>query len=79
MRRGVKMNVKMLSLMFLLIILTVVVTGCMKEKEVCDYDSICTTDETDNCADCKNVMGRDVGEPTTPEIQAPLGAKDVLS
>ncbi|PIN81291.1 hypothetical protein COV13_01705 [Candidatus Woesearchaeota archaeon CG10_big_fil_rev_8_21_14_0_10_32_9] len=69
----------MLSLMFLLIILTIAVTGCMKEKEVCNYDAVCTADETDNCADCKNVMGRDVGEPTNQEVQVPLGAKDVLS
>ena len=79
MYRGVKMNSKILSLVFLLLLLTMAVTGCMKEKEVCNYDAICTPDETDNCADCKNVLGRDVGEPTTPEEQVPLGANDVLS
>lgn len=42
----------------------ILVSGCVSEPEVCDYDAICLQNETDNCADCKDVLGRDVKDPT---------------
>lgn len=50
----------------LLLLLLVAVTGCVKEAEVCNYDGICVDDETDECADCKDVLGRDI-EVISPE------------
>lgn len=72
------MKIKISALIFLLIIVAIAVTGCMREKEVCNYDSVCTENETDNCADCAHVMGRDIAEPTSPEQVAPLGANNIL-
>jgi hypothetical protein len=46
------------------ILASLVVSGCVKEPEVCDYNGICLESETDNCADCKDVLGRDVKDPT---------------
>jgi hypothetical protein len=46
------------------IMATVIVSGCVKEPEVCDYNGVCIQSETDNCADCQDVLGRDVKDPT---------------
>jgi hypothetical protein len=35
-----------------------------ERAEVCDYDGVCLVNETDNCADCKDVLGRDVEDAT---------------
>ncbi len=69
------MRFKLSLLMLFLLLLNLFLTGCMKEKEICNYDAICSEEETDNCADCKNVLGRDVAEPTTQEgyVESPLG------
>ncbi len=47
-----------------LILSVLVISGCMREPEVCDYDGVCLVNETDNCADCKDVLGRDVEDAT---------------
>lgn len=52
------------ALLLTFILATVVISGCMREPEVCNYNGICTVNETDNCADCKDVLGRDVKDPT---------------
>jgi hypothetical protein len=52
------------ALLLILIVLSVTVAGCMREPEVCNYDGICSETETDNCADCKDVLGRDVVDAT---------------
>jgi len=57
---------KKLSATLILILLFLVLfsfSGCVRENEVCNYDSICTANETDNCADCQNVLGRAVDVP----------------
>ena len=59
---------KIFVIMALLLVLAMMVSGCVSEKEVCNYDGICTPDETDNCADCKGVLGRDVPEPVNNEM-----------
>jgi Na+-transporting methylmalonyl-CoA/oxaloacetate decarboxylase gamma subunit len=59
--------VKYLAIVFVLLILLAVAGGCMREAEVCNYDAVCTNDETDECADCKNVVGRDVTLNTADE------------
>lgn len=51
-------------LLITFILATLVLSGCIREPEVCNYDGICTEDETDNCVDCKEVIGRDVKDPT---------------
>jgi hypothetical protein len=47
------------------VLASLVISGCsMREPEVCNYNGICAVNETDNCADCKDVLGRDVKDPT---------------
>lgn len=46
------------------VLVSLAISGCISEPEVCNYDQICTQDETDNCVDCKNVLGRDVKDIT---------------
>lgn len=57
------MNLRKISLFIIGILIIsslLLVSGCVREDEVCNYDAICTDDETDNCADCENVLGRAV-------------------
>lgn len=50
----------------LLITLTTLITGCMRPNDtICNYDGVCTEDETDDCPDCEDVMGR--GVPVPPD------------
>ncbi|MGV8168794.1 MAG: hypothetical protein ACP5N3_01945 [Candidatus Nanoarchaeia archaeon] len=53
-----------LAVLVILMLLALAVAGCMREPEVCNYDAVCAQDETDNCADCKDVLGRDVVDAT---------------
>lgn len=56
-------------LLLMFIFASLVISGCMKEPEVCNYDAICTVNETDNCVDCKEVLGRDAKDPTGRVIE----------
>lgn len=55
---------KFVVIMLILLVLIFAVTGCMRPPQVCNYDGICTEDETDDCVDCKNTLGRDIPLPT---------------
>ena len=58
------MKIKML-LIFLLII-AVLISGCMRPIDIkCNYDGVCDDWETDDCVDCKDVLGRGVPIPQT--------------
>lgn len=67
---GVGATILIISMAFFLLF----VAGCMKDPEVCNYDGQCSNDETDNCADCQSVLGRDVNPPAaqanSPELNA---------
>jgi hypothetical protein len=53
------------AILLTFILATVVISGCsIREPEVCNYNGVCAVNETDNCADCKDVLGRDVLSPT---------------
>jgi len=65
MRKIIAFLIFALMLSFLL----VSISGCVKDSEVCNYDGICTHDETDGCADCQNVLGRAIQLPK--EYQEP--------
>ena len=54
----------------MILILILALTGCMREPGICNYDGVCTEDETDECADCKNTAGRDIPIPSNTENQA---------
>ncbi len=53
----------------LVLLLLIGTSGCISDEEVCNYDGICTDDETDGCADCQNVLGRAISTPK--EYQEP--------
>jgi hypothetical protein len=59
-----KSSVFRVVLLLTFILAVLVISGCVKEPEVCDYNKICADNETDNCVDCKDVIGRDVQDPT---------------
>lgn len=61
---------KFVVISMMLLILVVALTGCMREPGVCNYDGTCTEDETDECADCKNTLGRDVKVPSDTTTQS---------
>ena len=49
-----------------LLIITMLLTGCMRPNNtICNYDGVCEDNETDNCPDCEDVIGR--GLPLPPE------------
>lgn len=52
------------AILIVLVILSLTIVGCMREPEVCNYDKVCAENETDNCIDCKDVLGRDVVDVT---------------
>ncbi|MCF7867027.1 hypothetical protein K9L67_05850 [Candidatus Woesearchaeota archaeon] len=58
---------KKLAFLMIILILLVVLTSCMKDPEVCDYDGYCGDNETNNCVDCENVIGRGLDLP--PDVQ----------
>jgi len=49
---------ELVVLALLLVVSVLVISGCVREPEVCNYDRICTAEETDNCVDCANVLDR---------------------
>ena len=54
--------------LFFVLLLTLFVSGCMRSDDmICNYDGICDDDETDNCPDCANVLGRGVPYPVDDE------------
>jgi hypothetical protein len=61
---NIKSSISRTAILFLMIIALLSISGCMREPEVCNYDGICLINETDNCADCKDVLGRDVKDLT---------------
>ncbi|MCF7872371.1 hypothetical protein K9L97_05040 [Candidatus Woesearchaeota archaeon] len=61
------MKMNLLVFLVLTLVFLALFTGCMKDKETCNYDGICQDNETDNCVDCENVLGRGVDVPA--EVQ----------
>jgi len=61
---------KAIIILMLLFVLLVAVTGCMRDPGVCNYDGVCQDDETNNCQDCHNVLGRDIAVPTNTNSPA---------
>ena len=52
------------TIVFIALLLVAFLVGVSQpgiaEPEVCNYNAICTPDETDNCIDCQDVLGRDI-------------------
>jgi hypothetical protein len=61
---AMKASIGKVAILLLIIAALLSISGCMREPEVCNYDGVCLINETDNCADCKDVLGRDVKDPT---------------
>ena len=60
---------KILAILMILFALLVVMTACMRENTVCDYNGYCSDNETDNCKDCENVMGRGIDVPPSAQTE----------
>ncbi len=55
------------TIMLILMLSLILITGCMRSPETkCNYDGICDKNDTDDCPDCADVLGRGVqiNEPT---------------
>ncbi len=60
-----KIQIVVKSLLILILVLAaVLLSACMREPEVCNYNKVCETNETDNCIDCQSTLGRDIPLPT---------------
>jgi starvation-inducible outer membrane lipoprotein len=57
-------SVLRITLVVFLLLGAVMLSACVSEPEVCNYNKVCEQNETDNCADCRDVLGRDVKSPT---------------
>lgn len=64
-----------LLLIALLLFAVLLVSGCFEDDEVCNYDGVCTDDETNGCVDCKDVLGR--GVQVKPEVQDNMDPKNI--
>ena len=50
-------------IIFLLVFMAII-TGCMRPNDVlCNYDGVCDENETNDCPDCEDVLGRGVPLP----------------
>ena len=56
------------ALAFLALVLAVALSGCMRKPEVCNYDSVCQENETNDCVDCRDVLGRGLDPVTEPVV-----------
>lgn len=66
------MNKSLLVLGLVLAVL-LLVSGCMRSPDImCNYDGVCQEWETDDCPDCRNVLGR--GVDILPEHEGVQGA-----
>lgn len=53
-----------MKFLFVLLVLSFFVFGCVAPSDtVCNYDGVCSDDETDDCVDCADVIGRGVPVP----------------
>lgn len=53
--------VKTKTLIIVLLIVLTLLTSCVRSDEIkCNYDGVCDDWETDDCPDCRDVLGRGV-------------------
>jgi len=47
------------KVIFVIVCMVFLLVGCINSGDiVCNYDGVCDDVETDNCPDCKDVLGR---------------------